>query len=249
MINQIEECHWPELREPYSQALREAVTFVLESFKVLGIIASGTIIRGNPHRNSDFDIYVIHAREERQLIQKYFNSIPTQIFLNPPNIIYQYFINESRQGRPSTAHMLATGFVILNHDPIIERLRQQAATILTEGSKPLDDQLKLHRYSAADRFENVLDIADSDSATANMLLNLVVYDMLHYYFLKRKQFIPRDKDLLRKVHEQEPNLGQACHDFYSTEVLGQRLDIARKIADLTIETQGFFEWQSQPEKV
>lgn len=243
------QCRWPELQSPYGQALRDAATFILTNFDVSGIIASGSIIRGNPHRNSDFDIYAIHAKQERQRIQKFFQGVPTEIFLNPPSMIYRYFADETGEGRPSTAHILAMGFVILDRDPSIEVMRQQAAEILAQGAKPTEIQLKFLRYGAADRFENALDVADSDASTANMILNGAVYDMLHYHFLKQNRFIPRDKDLLKALDEQNPNLGQLSREFYRTANLTQRLQVAQQIADLTIETQGFFEWESQREQV
>jgi hypothetical protein len=242
-------CRWPDLEQPYAQALRDATVYILDNFEVLGIIASGTIIRGKPDPTSDLDIYVVHAKPERQMIQKFFNRIPAQIFLNPPHRIPQYFVEESREGRPITAHMLATGFVVFDNHPIVNDLRHQATTVLAEGSTPLEDQLNFHRYNAADRFENVLDVADSDPVTANMLLNLVVYEMLHYYFLKQRLFMPRDKDLLKAVSQHHPVLGQISRDFYQAEKLDQRLTFAQQIADITIETRGFFEWQTQRELV
>lgn len=239
------ECIWPGLEEPYRQGLRDAVAFIVEHFEVLGIVASGTIIRGNPNPNSDFDIYVVHAKQERQMIQKFFNGVPTQIFVNPPSMIRQYFEDESRRGRPSTAHMLATGFVMLERDPVVERLREEAGTALAQGAQATADQLTLQRYSAADRFENVLDVAETDPATANMLLGVAVYEMLQYTFLKEGLFIPRDKDLLRQVAEQDARLGQVSADFYRAATLAERLPLGKQIADLTIETHGFFEWETQ----
>jgi hypothetical protein len=44
----IQDCRFPELPEPYDSALREAVAYVLDRVEPLGIIASGTIVRGNP---------------------------------------------------------------------------------------------------------------------------------------------------------------------------------------------------------
>ena len=87
-------CAWPGLPENYDQALREAVQFILKRFDVLGIVAAGTIIRGSPDATSDLDIYVIHPAPFRQRVQKFFNGIPTEIFVNPPAMVEKYFIEE-----------------------------------------------------------------------------------------------------------------------------------------------------------
>ena len=56
------ECRWPDLPAPYDAALREATADVFEVAEPIGIIATGTIIRGTAHAASDLDVYVIHVR-------------------------------------------------------------------------------------------------------------------------------------------------------------------------------------------
>jgi predicted nucleotidyltransferase len=51
---------------PYRSALRDAVRYILDRYVPVGIIAAGTILRGNPSPTSDLDLYVIHAKPERQ---------------------------------------------------------------------------------------------------------------------------------------------------------------------------------------
>jgi len=119
----LSQCKWPELEEKYDLALRSAVDFILENYSVLGIVVSGTIIRGNPDPSSDLDIYVIQSEPFRQRLQKLFNKIPAEIFINPPKAVEGYFEKEQEARRPLTAHMLATGFVILELDPIINKLQ------------------------------------------------------------------------------------------------------------------------------
>ena len=84
MKNMMSQCKWPDLPEKYGKALREAVRFILNRFDVSGIVAAGTIIEGNPDLSSDLDVYVIHRKLFRQRIQKFFNDVPAEIFVNPP---------------------------------------------------------------------------------------------------------------------------------------------------------------------
>ena len=51
----IDEIDWPPLTEPYATALRAAVAWILDEYAAVGIIACGSIIRGNPGPSSDFD--------------------------------------------------------------------------------------------------------------------------------------------------------------------------------------------------
>ncbi len=99
-MSMLEKCEFPKLPAPYDIALHDAVSFVLGSFKAVGIIASGTIVRGVPDATSDIDLWVIHLEPYRQRIQKFFNSVPVEIFVNPPWIIHTYFAQDQSNARP-----------------------------------------------------------------------------------------------------------------------------------------------------
>ena len=162
MVDEISSCNWPVLSEPYISALKHAVTYILGRFQPVGIIASGSILRGNPGPSSDLDIYVIHAQTWRQRIQKFFNHIPAEIFVNPPKAVLGYFEEEQKEGRLITAHMLSTGFVVLNRGEIVEKLRQQAESFITAGCHPGETDLLPKRYMIASRVEDGMDIAAND---------------------------------------------------------------------------------------
>jgi hypothetical protein len=246
--NLLSNCHWPPLAEPYHTALHEAVGMILDHCDVVGIIASGTIIRGDPGPSSDLDLYVIHADSWRQRIQKWFNGVPAEIFINPVHQIARYFEAERHAARPLTAHMLATGVVILARDPVIDVLRERAETLLKTTPDPGADDLRWQRYILALQYEDACDIA-ADSPSALMILSVAVHGMLHYRFLQANRFIPRDKDLLTALHDLDPELAEIARAFYTESDPAARLVLAAQIADRTIQARGFFEWESEPEDV
>jgi predicted nucleotidyltransferase len=49
-----------ELHDHHRIALRRALEFLPGIAEPVGIVVSGSIIRGNPHRSSDLDIVVLH---------------------------------------------------------------------------------------------------------------------------------------------------------------------------------------------
>jgi hypothetical protein len=243
------EPQYPDLPEPFAQGLREAVAYILQHFDVLGIIAAGSVVRGEGQPTSDLDIYVIQRTSERQMIQKWFAGVPAQLFVNPPAMIERYFQSEREEGNCSTAHMLTTGFVVVDRDPVIGQLRQKAREILSSPPLISDDYLTAQRYYIADQYENALDMKEADPAAAAMLLTQSVFRMLHFYFLRQRLYIPRDKDLLRRVSEHSAELGKLTREFFQTEQVERKLLLAGQIADLTIQVRGFFEWQTPPEAV
>jgi hypothetical protein len=249
MANLLDQCHWPHLSEEYDQALRGAVEFILNHFTVSGIIASGTIIRGNPDLTSDLDIYVIHRESFRQRLQKLFNSVPTEIFVNPPAAVESYFADEHAARRPLTAHMLATGFVILELDSIVHSLREEATVWLQKPPERSPEGLTMARYLVATLYEDALDVVERDPVTAHMLLCRAVVEMINYTFTKAGQFLPRHKDLLSSFAKLDAETAVLVTRFFEASDFNSRLKLAEQIADRTIEARGFFEWETAPEEV
>lgn len=248
MDNPLRRCSWPPLAEKYDLALREAVNLILERFPVCGIVASGTIIRGNPDPSSDLDIYVIHREPFRQRIQKFFNGVPAEIFVNPPSAIEKYFVEEQASRRPLTAHMLATGHVVLELDPEVKTLQEKARKwISSPPEKPKD--LTMARYGAALFYEDAVDIAPRDPDTARMLLCRAVSDMLSFCFSSDGRFLPRHKDLLRELDALDSETAALAREFYGTSQIEAQLELAGQIADRTVGARGFFEWEMPPETV
>ena len=248
MDNLITQCHWPELPEKYDLALRRAIEYILGRYRVSGIVASGTILRGNPGPSSDLDIYVIHAEHFRQRVQKFFNNIPAEIFVNPPQAIEGYFREEQAERRPMTAHMLATGYVILDLDPVVDALRAKAIELLSQPPGA-PKELVMPRYMAALLLEDAMDVAQTDPATAQMILSQAVSEMLKFPFIQSGQFIPRTKSLLAELEKFDAETARLAYRFFEAGEFKSRLEIAGKIADRTIQARGFFEWEMNPEEI
>jgi hypothetical protein len=238
---------FPDLREPYATALREAVAFVLTRTEPIGIVASGTIIRSNPDASSDLDIYIIHRQPWRQRVQRWFNGVPCELFFNPPDAIEGYFIEEHADGRPLTAHMLATGAPVLNDDPAVDALIARAQQMMATPLRCDDFGLRMARYGAATLFEDALDVAERDEATATLLLDKAVSAALEYAFRSRGLFVPRHKDLLRILADLDARSSDAARRFYTSATWEERLVAATIIMDVVIGVRGFFEWESARE--
>lgn len=244
------QCAYPALAEPYHTALREAVRFILDRYDdAVGIIAAGSILRGQGRATSDLDLYVIRTRPQRQRVQRWFNGVPAEIFVNPPHQVERYFAEERRASRPITAHMLANGAVVLALDPVVERLRAQAQAELERAPAPSDADLRWERYVAALELEDGLDILDEDPAGAAMILGGAVHKMARYAFRQAGRMVPRDKDLVSALETLDPALAEAARRFYRERDPAMQRALAEQIADRTLGVRGFFEWESEPEEV
>jgi len=250
LTRKLTQCVFPPLDEPYNRALREAVRYILERYDdAVGIIAAGSILRGQGRATSDLDLYVIRTRPQRQRVQRWFNGVPAEIFVNPPHQVEQYFADEFRDSRPITAHMLANGALVLALDPVVARLRAQAETELARAPVPPEADLRWERYIAALELEDALDILDENPAGGAMILGGAAHKMLRYAFRQAGRPIPRDKDLLAALESLDPALADLARRFYLAHEPDAQRALAEQIADRTLGVRGFFEWESDPETV
>ena len=245
----LDRCHWPALTEPYATALTEAVTFILARFAVQGIIVSGSIISGNANPSSDLDIMVLHAKPQRQRLQRFFHGVPAEIFVNPPQSIRGYFQEERKSGRPQTAHMWATGFVLLDDDPLVNVLRQEAAEWLQQRPDRAPLALTINRYFNADEFENALDIADTDPAMASLLMHHAIFNMIAYRFLAANLNVPRHKEILAKLKALDPAASELLQRFLLEADLAHKFALGKQVAQTLNGAIGFFEWETELETI
>jgi hypothetical protein len=243
----LEKCDFPKLPAKYDMALRDAVAFVLNAFKPVGIIASGTIVRGNPDTSSDIDLWVVHLAPMRQRIQKFFNHVPAEIFVNPPWTIQDYFVRDQANARPISAHMMATGHVVLSAAPVVEELRRKAQWFLNQPPALTDEAIEQARYAAATRFEDATDMAMRNPIGASLLLTQALADMMRFAFIKARRFIPRDKDLLEEFSLLHPESGEKVRRYFQVSEAEERMQLGTEIANSILGTRGFFEWSSIPE--
>ncbi len=238
------DCRWPEVVEPYATALRRAVAFVCTRTEPVGLFACGSILRGAPDPGSDWDLYVIHRESGRFRVQERFAGVPAEIFVNTPESARAYMREEQEDGRPITAHMLATGFVVLDRDPIVAALRAEAAACLQAGPRVSPERIVCQRYLAADALDNARDVLPRDPSCATLILAGAVKAMLECRFLTAGRFIPGAKDLLAETRALDPELGELVDGFFVAADAEIRLALAERIADHTIEARGFFAWES-----
>ena len=247
VADRLAQCAWPALAEPFATALRAAVGFIFTEVDPVGIIATGTIVRGEGQPNSDLDIYVVHLAPFRRRVQQFYEGVPAEIFINPPSAIRAYFIEEDRDGRRLTAHMLATGMVLYRSDRVVDDVRAEAREWLARRDV-ISEAERIHtRYAIATRLEDGLDVADTDDVTATMLLTDAVTAMLEYACRVHDGQIPRRKDLIAVVGARAPELARLAAAFFRAATVAERVESALQLADQIIGARGFFPWDSGPE--
>jgi hypothetical protein len=237
---------WPEIGQPYDEALKNAVSYLLDRFDVLGVTACGTIVRGTPDVSSDLDIYVINSKPFRQRVQRFFNGVPAEFFINPLHQIRKYFSQERADSRPMTAHMIATGFVMYDPEGLFGKLQAEAHSILSQTPEPLPNVTQ-KRYDIALLYEDAMDVIERDHHTARLSLNNTLWALIDFYFVAKPAYLPRTKDILLELNRCDAYLHRMVLSALNASNVHDMADSVGLLLDRLIHARGFFEWESEPE--
>jgi len=233
------------MQNNYQIALDKAIAWINDNYKPTSIIVSGSIVRGNPNANSDFDIFVIHADNYRQRLQKYFDGVPCEIFINNITHVYDYFETEYKNNRPVTAHMIATGNVLTgDNDTELIKLVKTAKDYLVKSPGLTAIKSTAAKYSISTLFEDATDLADTDPITSTYFLNKVVADIIELVFLENSLPLPRAKERISAIIASYPEIGNSIAEYYKAESFKVKYHIAETLVLNTVGWPGFFEWDS-----
>jgi hypothetical protein len=227
----------------YRNAISEAIAVIETRFNPLGIVVTGTIIRGHPHATSDLDIVVIHRETWRQRIQIWCGDVPAEIFVNSAPWIERAFQTDTETARPVMIGMLSTGVIIKDTDNVLVDLVIRARELFDAGPQASELLTTPWRYGIASLLEDAGDIRNEDMALSSAMVTEALLDAIRYSFVTSGIWIPREKALLRTFYEERPDLAQATRAALGSD-LNLRFDLSKMCIESLIGTSGFFPWES-----
>jgi predicted nucleotidyltransferase len=233
---------------PFDRAANELVAYVRATYAPLGIVVSGSIVRGEADPTSDLDVFVVHAEPWRLRDQRRFAGVPVEVFVNPPAQVRRYFEREHADGRPCTAHMFATGEVIEAAHPVIAELVREARDWLSRPFDVSEASLTQRRYGAVDLLDDARDVIDRDPAAAALLLADAVRTIVEYAFWRRGRFQPRRKDTVVALEAIDSEAATLVRRWQTGNV-AEGLRAVEALARHVLNVDQFFEWTSPREAV
>jgi hypothetical protein len=233
---------------PYDRAIERLLDYVRSTYAPRGIVLSGSIVRGEAGPRSDLDVLVIHDEPWRLREQRVFEGVPAELFVNPPAQTRRYFASEHERGRPSTAHMFATGEPVPPVDAVVDELIREAREWLRRPLAPSRATLDSLRYAAVDFLDDARDVLDADPAAAHLLLADAVRSIVEYAFWREGRFLPRRKQAVVSLAELDPAAADLVRRW-STAPLADQLPLVETLARRILGVDTFFEWISDRDRV
>jgi len=227
----------------HRDAMKQELEWLQTIVEPVGIVVSGSIIRGNPGPSSDLDIEVLHDQPWRRRIQRWFCETPVELFLNPPQWMHHYIRDEAAHGRPSTANMLTTGKLIFDTNQRMAAIIDIAREVLSRGPSLSPHALLRDRYTAACLVEDALDFGGADTPDSRQILALAVDAVVSHAYLRKNRFLPRRKERLALLPSIEPEVARLL-SLALIQAPTDGLVHLQEASERVLGTSGFFEWDS-----
>jgi hypothetical protein len=228
----------------HQQALRQALEWLPTVVQPLGIVASGSIVRGNPHASSDLDIVILHGGAWRRRVQRWFNDTPAELFFNSEAWLRSSIDSEAAQGRPVMAHMLATGMLLHDTSDRMATIIDHARAVLERGPCLNANALLRDRYTAAGLVEDALDFAATPAPDALLARTAAVEALLRHAYLSANTFLPRPKERLALLPDRA--LAELLAAAHAAPPVAAN-EALRRASEQVLGVAGFFEWDSGPD--
>jgi|SRR3989339_485538 len=236
------------LNKKQTIALTNIIRWIKKQYSPIAIIASGSIIRGNPDSSSDFDMYVIIQKKTRQRVQRFSNGIPCEIFVTNKTQIREYLKSEYRENRPITAHMISSGIVVYEKNKTYIRTIKEAKSWLHRKPEFIKKHAIAIKHTAALDLEDAKDTIIRAPETANLKISKAIENLIRYYFYSKRLHLPRPKDMFSALKTRDKSLFNYASKAMLSKSIKERYKNAERLSMRIIKTKGFFEWKSDIEK-
>lgn len=194
---------------------------------IVGVILFGSWARENNRPNSDVDLMIIQKEGFRRAVEKREGQIFEIIYLTADSALDYW------KSHPNDAASLwEVAKILFDRDGNLETLRNRANEILLKGKPKIDSfQREQFQFDAEDQISYVDFIKQTDTITANLILNNKIFDLTSKFFDLRQLFTPAPKQRLQKIKDINPELYKLIEQFYTENNIDIKIKIAKDIIE------------------
>jgi hypothetical protein len=186
-------------KQPWEIALQKFTDEWSSKKEVAGILVAGSFVTGNPSKHSDLDMNIVLKKgtKWRERGNKVIDGFLFEYFANPPEQVIEYFEKDHQNNRRTTAHMYASGKVLIEKDESLTKLRTLAIKYLATQYEPMSDfALQTTKYLLWDSMDNLEEIFEAKTAN----YNYVYYTHLDKLFSQYAVYVGYSEVKPHKIH-------------------------------------------------
>lgn len=191
----------------------------------LTIILFGSYARGNSSLDSDIDLVVILKEGYKRTVE-YFEKQAFEIIYTTEQAAVEYWKNNKHDA----VGLWNVAKIPFDRDGTGERLKEFGTKLCKEIPSEVSESTLAHfRFDFEDSLKAVERVRTTDPATASLLLQKKMSNLIDLYFDLKRVWRPAPKQQLEQILTQNAELGKMFQDFYTDENLDQQLVVAKNI--------------------
>lgn len=239
----------------YKQKLNKFIKTFEHKSDIVGILACGSFVTGNPTSHSDLDVHIILAESVDYRVRgnKIVDGLLIEYFANPPRQIRSYFKEDYEEISLMSQTQFATGEIILDTTGIVAELKKEAVEMISDAFKDIQPANHgLIKYGIWDMLDDLQDLYENERPEFDFIYYANLDQLISIYMQQIKQ--PYNKkvilgqitsDIVRKKYllnelpdELVKNLIQTCITATNKK---DRIDSYETLTNLVLDLMGGFE--------
>ena len=171
----------------------EKLYLFLEDYKnkqdVIGVLACGSYVTGNPNKHSDLDVHLVlkDGAGYRERGNCVIDGLLIEYFANTKKQILTYFKNDYSTISPMSQTQFATGYIIKDDYGVVKELKEQAKCQLNKNFEDLDTTPnKLSLYAIWDSLDDLQSIFEENRPDFDFIYYNKLDKLLSLYLKTKK---------------------------------------------------------------
>lgn len=163
---------------------------------LLGVLATGSRVRGEGDASSDIDLHILIDQPRRQRRNIVVAGVEVEMFINPPFQIALYFDEGRASGRGVDQHMWSTGHAVYDPQGVVAALQAEARRQWDAGPPPIDGSGWSVRYLPADTLRDIGDVIGRDAEQAQVMIGALLAELIGLHLRLRCRWRVKGKRTL-----------------------------------------------------
>jgi hypothetical protein len=162
------------------------------STDLLGVLAAGSRVHGNPGPSSDLDMHVVVASSRWRRRIMLVEGVEVEQLFNPLTLVREYIKKNA-----TDCSMFALGLILYDPQGVMADLKAEAEVLWAQGPAPIPPQeIWKHRYSPSDLLSDLADVDEADEATSVLVIVQICNQLLETHYRLRRRWKPKAKRCL-----------------------------------------------------
>lgn len=200
-----------------------------EDPNTIGIVLFGSWARGNHSPDSDIDVIQIVSDGETRRAIEAINGHFIEIVSTTEQGAKEFY----QSHKDDCVDLWSYAHTVFDRDGAIERLKAFADSIRAENKAALSDWQICHmKYNCYDSLRAAERRADSDAASALLIVNNLIFSLTAYYFDLCRIWTPPPKQRMDVIRSTNPALAIAFEESIHPRLGDTVTDVVRRVRNV-----------------